>query len=389
MHFRTAIFTDLKTTSPPTDNTATPSLQVSTPAMPASQPPTPWGLLALPPELRLQIYSSCTLLNLLHLSLTCHTLRSEINYTASLQTQIVNSPGFSHAYYVSQREGRKPGVVQPLNIWHLERVVDLEEARLGLDGVKWEGDSDGEEGVRRGGIDGGVEVGFGVRQIEVRIYCGVSATMITNQQPKTSHLLRVPVEIRLELEVFAQCTAFALLQLSHSSRELYVEINAYPSIYKQCFGYTAFTKELQKYFVLPQGIRTTHPLCKGIQVPLSIHVLRRVSCLQERTLFITRFLAKYSFHREPREWIPFEELQVDKGRVRSVCNKCLCIIGVYCFRIEFVEPFYNEEGARVNEGLIRLYDDCTNTDCEMVSYETGVNRGRTKPECGYSWYEGR
>src|SRR5690606_7773483 len=55
-------------------------------------------------------------------------------------------------------------------------------------------------------------------------------------QPCSSFpLYNLPVELRLE--VYSHCTAFTLLQLTHTSSLLRSEIRAHPSIIKNSYGY--------------------------------------------------------------------------------------------------------------------------------------------------------
>ncbi|RPA82847.1 hypothetical protein BJ508DRAFT_325013 [Ascobolus immersus RN42] len=53
--------------------------------------------------------------------------------------------------------------------------------------------------------------------------------------PQFRKLLSLPVELRLE--IYSQCTAFSLLQLSHTCSALHHEINKYPAIIKNTYGY--------------------------------------------------------------------------------------------------------------------------------------------------------
>ncbi|RPA78246.1 hypothetical protein BJ508DRAFT_156660 [Ascobolus immersus RN42] len=50
-------------------------------------------------------------------------------------------------------------------------------------------------------------------------------------------LLDLPIELRLE--IYRHCSAYTILQLSHSSRQLRFEIQSYPQIVGQSFGYFA------------------------------------------------------------------------------------------------------------------------------------------------------
>ncbi|RPA81213.1 hypothetical protein BJ508DRAFT_326598 [Ascobolus immersus RN42] len=54
-------------------------------------------------------------------------------------------------------------------------------------------------------------------------------------QPSSLQFLTLPTEIRLE--VFTHCSAFTLLHLSHSSSQLYYEINKHASIINRSYGY--------------------------------------------------------------------------------------------------------------------------------------------------------
>ncbi|RPA78356.1 hypothetical protein BJ508DRAFT_309300 [Ascobolus immersus RN42] len=91
------------------------------------------GFLHLPPELRLQIYldPNCTLLMLLHLSLTCPTVRNEINHTPEVTFRIQNLRGFDTAYYKEQRELQPANdIVVALSIRHITHVKEKAEADL-------------------------------------------------------------------------------------------------------------------------------------------------------------------------------------------------------------------------------------------------------------------
>ncbi|RPA82839.1 hypothetical protein BJ508DRAFT_325002 [Ascobolus immersus RN42] len=50
-----------------------------------------------------------------------------------------------------------------------------------------------------------------------------------------ANFLSLPTELRLE--IYTHCTAFTLLQVSHTSRILYHEVNNYPGIVERSFGY--------------------------------------------------------------------------------------------------------------------------------------------------------
>ncbi|RPA81216.1 hypothetical protein BJ508DRAFT_326601 [Ascobolus immersus RN42] len=68
-----------------------------------------------------------------------------------------------------------------------------------------------------------------------RPYSSSSNRVKENNRRQTSILLKLPVEIRLE--VYTNCSTFTLLQLSHASAFLYHEINSYSSIIQKTQGY--------------------------------------------------------------------------------------------------------------------------------------------------------
>ncbi|RPA78377.1 hypothetical protein BJ508DRAFT_329319 [Ascobolus immersus RN42] len=51
----------------------------------------------------------------------------------------------------------------------------------------------------------------------------------------TVHLLSLPLELRLE--IYRQCTAFTLLNLSHANTRLRNEVNNEPAIFTSAYGY--------------------------------------------------------------------------------------------------------------------------------------------------------
>ncbi|RPA78350.1 hypothetical protein BJ508DRAFT_329290 [Ascobolus immersus RN42] len=94
-----------------------------------------WGFLFLPPELRLKVYPNCTLLTLLHLSLTCHTLRGEINDTPEVQQLLQTLPGydydqFVYTYWRHVPPPRANHLYEWLTIRHITTVMDREESRV-------------------------------------------------------------------------------------------------------------------------------------------------------------------------------------------------------------------------------------------------------------------
>ncbi|RPA81211.1 hypothetical protein BJ508DRAFT_346217 [Ascobolus immersus RN42] len=114
-------------------------------------------------------------------------------------------------------------------------------------------------------------------------------------EPKTT-IFSLPTELRLN--IYDWCSVFALLQLSHTCKLFYEEINAHPSIYKKAFGYW---KELEtdtewkhwckkhKYASLSfngTDLRignyfVTNPNCK-----LNINLISRLDGDQEGRLFM-------------------------------------------------------------------------------------------------------
>ncbi|RPA87068.1 hypothetical protein BJ508DRAFT_95669 [Ascobolus immersus RN42] len=57
----------------------------------------------------------------------------------------------------------------------------------------------------------------------------------TPTETATRTLLNLPIELRLE--IYTHCSAFALLQLTQTCKQVYEEINARHSIYENAYGY--------------------------------------------------------------------------------------------------------------------------------------------------------
>lgn len=62
-----------------------------------------------------------------------------------------------------------------------------------------------------------------------------SALTIASRSPDNSLFLLLPFEIRLE--IFTSCTAYSLLNLSHTNNQLRAEINTHPKIVQSTLGY--------------------------------------------------------------------------------------------------------------------------------------------------------
>ncbi|RPA78329.1 hypothetical protein BJ508DRAFT_416573 [Ascobolus immersus RN42] len=108
--------------------------------------------------------------------------------------------------------------------------------------------------------------------------------------PRNLSIFSLPPELRLD--IFSQCTAFTLLQLSHTCRSIYYEINTHPSIYKTSFGYFNSSDEDREFksIVLDLARRTSpvSPLDCG-RAPLCALLISDLSSDREKDQFLERF----------------------------------------------------------------------------------------------------
>ncbi|RPA78372.1 hypothetical protein BJ508DRAFT_329314 [Ascobolus immersus RN42] len=111
---------------------------------------------------------------------------------------------------------------------------------------------------------------------------------------QTFRLFDLPPELRLD--IYRQCSAFTLLQLSHSHPHFRTEINANPSVYKTAFGFLpsrTLTPTL-KLLLMPQReypkyqwrIRNAKKEGTEAGETLSLYMVERVQDLEERKMFL-------------------------------------------------------------------------------------------------------
>ncbi|RPA72197.1 hypothetical protein BJ508DRAFT_419586 [Ascobolus immersus RN42] len=158
-------------------------------------------------------------------------------------------------------------------------------------------------------------------------------------------LLLLPTEIRLE--IYSNCTAFTLLQLSHTSTELHREINAYPGLIGKTYGYIC--PEVYDYRSLAE-IRSIDrsPLCFNINFIGSLLGSREVKLFNNQYLPLqgltyvdidpqdavldgkTKKLARLTWHVckrckiiKPSDMFAGKGLMMEEDRtVWSMCARC-------------------------------------------------------------------
>ncbi|RPA87066.1 hypothetical protein BJ508DRAFT_320960 [Ascobolus immersus RN42] len=151
-------------------------------------------LFALPTELRIEIYRQCTVFSLVQLSHTCHHLENEINSLAYIYKK---SFGYSKRQESTQ--------ASHLALQDVRKLSSPEEVEQLL-------------------------------SLTLEIPSPLIAISSSSPTPHVgASLLHLPIELRIE--VYTHCTTFALLQLSHTSRSLFYEINSLPSVYQATPGY--------------------------------------------------------------------------------------------------------------------------------------------------------
>ncbi|RPA86060.1 hypothetical protein BJ508DRAFT_159335 [Ascobolus immersus RN42] len=84
----------------------------------------------------------------------------------------------------------------------------------------------------------------------------------------SSIFLTVPIEIRLE--VYRHCSAFTLLLLCHTCRQIYTDINTNPAIYKSSFGY--LSPQWRDYWNVMPG-NTHNAILRRQQARTSPHLI--------------------------------------------------------------------------------------------------------------------
>ncbi|RPA78359.1 hypothetical protein BJ508DRAFT_329299 [Ascobolus immersus RN42] len=139
----------------------------------------------------------------------------------------------------------------------------------------------------------------------------------TKKKRRNNHLLRLPTE--LLLEIYGYCSAFTLLQLSHTHPRLYAEINGFPQILQRTFGYGTSPMRFQKHSVrhtkrelldqtARQELKDGPPILKdvnGCHAVLTIFHVVHLERKQERILFRKLFGRSSLVERPPALFCPF------------------------------------------------------------------------------------
>ncbi|RPA78371.1 hypothetical protein BJ508DRAFT_329313 [Ascobolus immersus RN42] len=130
-----------------------------------------------------------------------------------------------------------------------------------------------------------------------------------NPSPVHQHVafFRLPLELRLD--IYECCSAFTLLQLSHTHPYLRTEINNHPSIYKSAFGYlprmtapAAVERYLHpiRHLGKPWKIRNASDLSYSSEEHenFKISMIIAVADEKERYLFNRQFCPSFPYHSD-------------------------------------------------------------------------------------------
>ncbi|RPA72231.1 hypothetical protein BJ508DRAFT_335265 [Ascobolus immersus RN42] len=243
--------------------------------------------LNLPLDMRLEIYSHCTVLTLLILTHTSRTLYTDINSRSSVLSDTSRGPDvfMFNPWDSSELDKRNEKFTNhpmlpettflftiPMLACKDSDILEMEEVacfnrvyaprrllRKGFRGCEMSWWCCGNCGIieERGGlrVENGVCYGKDCEE-----YVQQKSTNNINFQ-----FLSLPLEMRLE--VYDNCSLLELYTLTHTCRTIYTDINNCKSLVKRSKGYSYFIKKARNKRKQP------HPMLPASSVPLTLRMM--------------------------------------------------------------------------------------------------------------------
>ncbi|RPA73962.1 hypothetical protein BJ508DRAFT_333539 [Ascobolus immersus RN42] len=224
--------------------------------------PSARDFLHLPTEIRLEIYSHCTILSLLILTHTCFTMYTEIN-SRSIVKRAPNYDCFIQCK-LPPASPMLPTGTYPLNIVMMSYTAILDSAPA-MDGGPHEWELFNKVYGRQCRDRDCKKLSFNLSALNNF----KPIKQQPNPEPKLDRFPFLDLPLELRLEVYDHCTILELFILTHTCKTLYTDINSRRGLLRASPGYTEFIRKCDKAVEI-LGHPIQHPMLPAGAAPLTI-----------------------------------------------------------------------------------------------------------------------